>query len=224
MLDVMKIHGSLCHISFVFPDGRSHLPSLSNFVASYEGNDFLRRYPPHAVIADLKWWAEKLSVMGLFRSLTPRDQSFELGLYVDASTNWGIGVIWGGRWDAWKLQSGWKSKQRHIGWLEGLALELLIYMMEEQGLHNVHVLVHSDNQGVIGAFDKGRSRNFEVNLSIRRSACVLATRNISLKLEYAPSKSNPSDPISRGILGLSDTRLHSRFTLPRELVNHICHV
>jgi hypothetical protein len=51
----------------------------------------------------------------------------------------------------------WRLRARHIGWLEGLALELLIYIIEERGLQDVHLLVHSDNKGVIGAFDKGRS-------------------------------------------------------------------
>jgi hypothetical protein len=39
--------------------------------------------------------------------------------------------------------------------LEGVALELLIYMLEEQKIYDAHILLHSDNQGIIGAFDKG---------------------------------------------------------------------
>lgn len=45
LLDVEKIHGSLCHVSFVYTDGRSRLPSLSNFAASFPTNDYAKRYP-----------------------------------------------------------------------------------------------------------------------------------------------------------------------------------
>jgi hypothetical protein len=53
LLDVQKIHGSLCHVSFVYIQGPSRLPSLSNFVASFMGNEFSRRYPPRSMITDL---------------------------------------------------------------------------------------------------------------------------------------------------------------------------
>jgi hypothetical protein len=38
MKDVMKIHGSLCHIAFVHKDGRSHLPAFSSFIADFHNN------------------------------------------------------------------------------------------------------------------------------------------------------------------------------------------
>jgi hypothetical protein len=40
LLDVEKIHGSLCHVAFVYTQGRFQLPSLSNFAASFHDNDF----------------------------------------------------------------------------------------------------------------------------------------------------------------------------------------
>jgi hypothetical protein len=42
LLDIQKIHGSLCHVAFVYFQGRSRLPSLSNFIASFMGNEFTR--------------------------------------------------------------------------------------------------------------------------------------------------------------------------------------
>jgi hypothetical protein len=41
--DVEKIHGSLCHVAFVHLDGRSHLPSLSNFASSFHDDEFITR-------------------------------------------------------------------------------------------------------------------------------------------------------------------------------------
>jgi len=39
--DVERIHGSLCYISFIYRAGRSRLPSLSNFAASFLGDEFI---------------------------------------------------------------------------------------------------------------------------------------------------------------------------------------
>jgi hypothetical protein len=41
-----------------------------------------------------------------------------------------------------------------------------VYAIEELGLHDANLIVYSDNQGVICAFDKGCSRNFEMNLCV----------------------------------------------------------
>jgi len=64
--DVEKIHGSLCYISFVYADGRSHLPSLSNFATKFKGNEYISLYPPPSLITDLKWWSMRLSEAGVF--------------------------------------------------------------------------------------------------------------------------------------------------------------
>jgi hypothetical protein len=222
--DVMKIHGSLCHIAYIYPDGRNRLPSLSNFICSFEGNDYTCRFPPKSLISDLQWWQTTLSRGRTLRHLHPRGDLINLNLFVDASSSWGIGIIFGKKWDAWRTTPRWKGPCRDIGWLEGVALELLIYVLEEQGIKDSHVLIHSDNQGVIGAFDKGRSRNFEVNLSIRRSACILAALNIRLSIHYIESEQNPADPISRGITGLPEDHLSSTFALPEELHPFFLHV
>jgi hypothetical protein len=71
--------------------------------------------------------------------------------------------------------------------------------------------------GVIGAFDKGCSRNADINLSIRRSALVLATHNITLDLTYIESARNPADPISRGLLGPASRRIRTVFPVPEDL-------
>ncbi len=82
------------------------------------------------------------------------------------------------------IQEGWCGPGRDIGWLEGVAVELVVYALDELGLRDCCIRVFSDNVGVIGAFDKGCSRNFEVNLSIRRAAAIMASRNITLDLTY----------------------------------------
>lgn len=224
MIDVMKIHGSLCHIAYIYPEGRNRLPSMSNFICTFQNNSYTRRFPPRSLISDLTWWKSTLSRERISRTLIPRGHPKNLHIYVDASTSWGIGVLIDSHWDAWRTTPAWKGPSRDIGWLEGVALELLIYALEEKGLHDMHILVHSDNQGVIGAFDKGRSRNHEINLSIRRSASVLSALNLSLSLAYIESEKNPADPISRGINGPPADRLFTTFALPEELTPFFSHV
>jgi hypothetical protein len=84
--------------------------------------------------------------------------------------------------------------------------------------------VHSDNKGIISAFDKGRSRNFDINLSIYCSAYVLASLNVSLDLTYVESKQNPVDPLSRGEFWPALQHLYSRLNLPVEISDYFTHV
>ena len=217
LLDVQKIHGSLCHVAFVYIQGRSHLPSLSNFVSSFMDNEFARRYPPHSMMTDLKWWLHELSIPDHHRELLPRGPCQDMGLFVDASTSWGIGIIVAGRWAAFKLHEHWKVPGWDICWLETVAVEVLLYILEAMGVANTTLLIHSDNQGTIGSLGKGRSRNFHINLSIRRAYVVLASQLITPKMVYIDSENNPADPISRGELGSIETHINISLSLPDEL-------
>ena len=217
LLNAQKIHGSLCHVAFVYVQGRSRLPSLSNFIASFIDNEFTRRYPPHSMMTDLNWWLSTLNDSTFYRSLEPRTPCQDLGIFVDASTSWGIGIIVAGKWMAFKLHEGWKVEGRDICWLETIAIEILLYILEAMGIANTTLLIHSDNQGTIGSLGKGRSRNFHINLSIRHSYVVLASQFITPELVYITSENNPADPISRGELGPTDSRIAVSISLPDEL-------
>ena len=85
------------------------------------------------------------------------------------------------------------------------------------GVCNSHILIHSDNQGTIGSMHKGRSPNYHINLSIRRTYNILSSLFITPELEYIASALNPADPISRGETGPLNKRLHTSFKLPEEL-------
>ena len=169
------------------------------------------------MITDLRWWLAELDKPYVYRELRPRGDVQDLGIYVDASTSWGIGIIIQGRWASFKLRPDWKTEGRDICWLETLVLELLFYFLEAMGLKNVHLLIHSDNQGAIGALDKGRSPNYHINLSIRRLYTVLVPQFITPLLKFVPSEDNPADPISRGDPGSPDMKLPYSLRLPDEL-------
>ena len=93
LCDVEKLHGSLCYISFVYPDGCSRLPSLLNFQTKFKGNEYTHLFPPPSLITNLKWWSTRLSKMGVFQQLSPGGPPLDMGIFVNASTSWGIGII-----------------------------------------------------------------------------------------------------------------------------------
>jgi len=136
---------------------------------------------------------------------------------VDTSTSWGVGVVSGTTWYAWALIPGWKSDGRDIGWAETIALELAVLILSDEGFHDCSIIVHGDNTGVIGAYDKGRSRNIPRNDSIRRITSNIIPNNIMIIPTYVASALNRADPISRGILGPSHLWAVSPPALPPEL-------
>ncbi|PPQ93032.1 hypothetical protein CVT25_006206 [Psilocybe cyanescens] len=140
--DVEKIHSSLCYISFVYPLGRSHLTSLSNFATTFKSDEYIHHYPLPSVLSDLRWWATTLSEIGIVHKLIPRGPAVNLGIFLDASTSWGIGVVIGGKWAAFKLAPNWKIPGRDICWLETLAVEFAVYLIEAMEISNTRILLH----------------------------------------------------------------------------------
>jgi len=176
-----------------------------------------------SVHESLSWWEAILQNLAASRSLPPRCK-VDPSVWVDASTSWGIGVIFGGRWAAWRLILGWKACGRDIGWAESVALELAVLWMVGQHFLDCDITVRGDNTGVIGAFKKGRSRNALWNATIRRMASCLVPFNISVVPVYVASSENRADSVSRGILGPQQLRLGCAFELPPELNSFLLHV
>jgi hypothetical protein len=221
--DVQVIHGTLCHITFVYPEGRSHLPALSNFAATFKGHEWKRHRPGAKVFAALGWWEAELTKPDFFRQLHRRREAEDIGIFVDASTDWGVGILIRGRWDAWTLRPGWSAPGRHNTWLETLAIELTVYAIERQGFADARLILYSDSQAAIGAFQKGRSPSLEMNLSIRRTNSILDALNVALDFVYVKSEENPADAVSRGVLGKPCDRLVGG-ALPAELVPYLARV
>lgn len=104
----------------------------------------------------------------------------------------------GDKWNTWTLRNGWKGEGRDIRWLEAIAVEFAVRTLLNLGWHDAAILIHSDNQGVIGAFRHGRSCNFQVNLAIHRVESIAMAMNVSHILTYVESERNRADKTSCG--------------------------
>ena len=133
------------------------------------------------------------------------------------------GIIIHGEWVAFQLSSSWKVEGHDICWLETISIELLALFLESTGHCNAHLLVHSDNQGTIGALDKGRSGNIYINLAVRCTHLILMATSLVFKTIYIESHANPADPISRREPGPAGKQMFPSFKLPDELSSCFLH-
>jgi hypothetical protein len=199
--DTELLLGTLIHCSLALPDGCSHLPALSHFAASFNhfSSTFVCRSPSPAVIADIHWWRTQLSA-GFCRSIiTKPPHVFPLEFWVDALSSWGIGIVFDNVWDAWKLRAGWNEDGHDIGWAVIVAIELGILFAVHLGHSNTHFLIKSNNQGVIYAIERGRSRNSEQNRVLQWITSLLSQHSTWIFSLYVAFLDNLADPPSCGL-------------------------
>lgn len=194
--ELERIAGFLNHAAFVYPHGRSYLSNLYSDLAAYNSNEFIPRYISRSTKSDLKWWLSALSDTPVPLNLSPLPPTRDYGIWVDASTGTGIGLLWNGRWAFWRTVRDWRGPSRDIGWLEATAIELAIRLAYSKGISDANILIRSDNQGVIAAFRKGQCSNYMINLAIRRSEELMRESRLSLSLVYVNTAINLADPIS----------------------------
>lgn len=223
--DAQSVLGKLVHCALVHPQGRSRLPSLSRFVAAFQTNGSMRPWKlPPDVISDIAWWRDALSCTFCGMPIQSIPDVVDYGVFVDASTGWGIGLVLDGEWDHWRLRQGWKSDGRDIGWAEMVAIELGILALVEKGIRDEHILIRSDNRGVVGALDAGKSRGIQANKVLQRIVAKMLEHGIWLSLEWVASADNISDAPSRGLPVPGLDRHKYRFKLPyplRDLVDKV---
>jgi hypothetical protein len=221
--DVESVLGTLVHCSLAIPDGRSHLPSISRFAASFNhaSSPFIRKTPTSSVLSDIDWWRKQLSAdfCGSVLSKPPPPASIEF--WVDASSSWGIGIIFGNEWDSWKLLPNWNKNGRNIGWAEIVAIEIGLLFAIHRGYSDIHLVIKSDNQGVIHAIKGGKSRSPEQNSVLQRITLLLSHHKIWISSLYVPSLNNLADRPSRGVPAINRSRADSTFPLPTTLLPYL---
>jgi hypothetical protein len=215
-IEAERILGTLVHCSMAVPDGRSHLVALSKFASSFAhtGSRFRRRTPNGPVRADLAFWKHQLAEGDCGSFLVTPPAVANCSCWVDASTSYGVGIVVDNEWDAWELSEGWDINTRRIGWAEMLAIELGLRSVIARGYHNTTIVIRSDNMGVIGALEGGKSRNLEHNRVLQRIVTLMRMNNIYIKSVYVPSADNIADYPSRGHPVPDLKRSGEIFTLP----------
>ena len=167
--DAESVLGTLVHCSLAIPDGRSRLPSISRFASSFNHmvSPHAQRLPNASVLNDIDWWRSQLTAPFAGSTLSRPPTPSPVEFWVDASSSWGIGVVFNGSWDFWKFTPGWDRDGRNIGWAEMVAIELGLLFAVHAGFSDTHFIVKSDNQGVIHAIEGGKSRSPEQNLVLQ---------------------------------------------------------
>jgi hypothetical protein len=95
-----------------------------------------------------------------------------------------------------------------------LAIELGLWSTIAQGYHDVTIVIRSDNMGVIGALEGGKSRNLEHNRVLQRIVALMRANNIYIKSVYVPTAENIADNPSRGLPVPDMPRSQELFSLP----------
>lgn len=218
--DAQQLLGSLNHCCLVLRTARTRLHSLRSFSCRFPPNssDFLSMTIPPNLLADLHWWVDQLSKPFLGSTIAVPPPVLDLPIYVDASTSWGIGIQIRSKWAAWKFSAGALGDGRGIGWAEMVAVELAVSLLCSVHPRKSHFLIHSDNQGVIGAINSCFSRGASQNSSLSRLSTTLLNLESFLSTSYIASALNPADPLSCGLLPSAQTRLKTSLTLPLELL------
>ncbi|KDN34221.1 hypothetical protein RSAG8_12689, partial [Rhizoctonia solani AG-8 WAC10335] len=200
--DTEKLVGSLIHCTLAIPSGRPHMAVLIAFEASFPQTHqyrFLRKPISDKARAEARWWVNALSDDQCGSSIAKPPPTNNIRVASDASTSFGLGVVIGDQWWSWRLLDGWKSENRDIGWAEAVALEFALDGVIALGISNASITFACDNQGVVYAWAKCRSRNPQQNAVFMKIMDKCSPANIHVIVEYIRSAENPADNPSRGI-------------------------
>ena len=224
--EVESLIGTLNHICLITPEGRGHLQGLYKLRASFNQsrNRWVRHSIPSAALDNIAWWRARLSVPSItMEVIRPPPPSDDL-IYVDASTDWGIGLLINNRWLAWKLKPGWRSDGRDIGWAEMVAVEVALRTLVSLNRQREHFVIHSDNQGVVHSIRAGTSRGIQQNAILRHIVSLIQSHGLWLTTEWVSTNNNPADCISRGAPPSVSKQIHPRPQIPSHLVHYLSYV
>lgn len=201
--EAQKLHGKLLHASNVIHAGRTYVTALESFLSVFGDSLFKPRTPLRTTRKELLWWRDVLAGLPIRTPILGRVDAIMLEAYSDTSSNFGVGIVFQGRWDAWKYKpQTQKDVQRRIGWAEAVGLKLLVSLLDYINLLDDPLrqyIVFCDNQGVVEAWHNGRSRNPDTNKVIRRLHTRLSLNSCRLCVRYIASADNPTDCPSRGL-------------------------
>ncbi|KAF8644925.1 hypothetical protein AX16_008207 [Volvariella volvacea WC 439] len=179
-----KVNGFLSYTTFIYPLGRTYLSALNSFIAEFNGKRAKNIPIPPEVMKDMEWWKMELGKESAARNLVPPPrQTIRLNI---ASCKDGIGIILNDQCAAWKVAPGPPAFVKNRLWLAGAAVQLAVVLVTRGPTksRNCSMTVQCDNQAFIEAFEKGRHRDPEINLTIREAYTNLDLNNVSFSLVY----------------------------------------
>ncbi|KAE8186611.1 hypothetical protein CF336_g6914 [Tilletia laevis] len=139
---------------------------------------------------------------------------FPLQLYTDAS-DFGVGIVLGSLSASFPLPNDYTDRLGiNIGVGEAWIFELGVYAAIEHGAHDCLLTVYVDNQGIVFAARRGRSRNDLANDAIDRAADAALAANVELSSIYVASADNVADAPSRSLSSPSTSPLLISHSLP----------
>jgi hypothetical protein len=199
--EAQQLIGTLNHCSVVLVGRQSHLPTLYQFVSTFNNakNVFVTHSVTRSVITDVSWWRSELTKPWCGAHICQVPPTLRSQIFVDASTSWGIGFVWEDHWLTWKLLPGWKAEGCDIGWAEMVAVELAFLTLLAARYSNCHIILCSDNQGVIGALKNEASHNPQQNAVLHRIIHYTQSSGIWLTPMWIASEENITDGPSWGI-------------------------
>jgi hypothetical protein len=217
--DAEKLTGTLNHCTLIIREGRAYLTSLYTFIASFKptAHNSTKHRIPQRLADDISWWHDRLSNPPCTLTIKEPPAPLSAEIHVDASTSWGIGFVMNDLWLAWPLIPGWHSDERDIGWAEMVAVELALHCIVTAGHRNTHVIIRSDNQGVVGASEAGRSRNTACNLILRKIINLFHDYDLWATISWISTSNNQADGPSRGLFPLSQ----NLFPFPPKIPSHL---
>ena len=214
--DVESVLGTLIHCSLAVPDGCSRLPSLSRFATSfnYLASPYIRKNPNSSVLSDINWWKIQLTSDFCGSTLSKPPPISPIEFWVDASSSWGVGIVFDGEWCAWRFTARWNKDGRNIGWAEIVAIELGLLFAVHKGFSDIHFLLKSDNQGIIHAIEGGKSQSPSQSMVFTMYYYFTFSTQ-----DYVPSIDNVADPPSRGLPAVGRSRA-TTLSIPPYLLSY----
>ena len=107
-------------------------------------------------------------------------------------------MVWDNQWLAWQLKEGWDTSGQNIGWVEMVA-DLAVKSMVCAGLSHCHIIIRSDNAGVVGALAADKSWSSQQNLILQHIISLFQSHNIGVTVKWVPTTHNLADGPSQGI-------------------------
>ena len=96
--EVEGLYGKLLHASSVVVASRAYLTELESMLGLYSDHPLISHTPPKHTFNDLVWWKNILASPPPPRPIPRPCEVLDLGMFSDASSLTGIGIILGGHW------------------------------------------------------------------------------------------------------------------------------